>query len=131
MLVANTDSGNACPTSASSASATVIETIASSNGTSPATTEPNTINSTISAAGNPNPSSPLRRSSPASVDEVGVERELAGDRDVESVATVGALHGVDDILDVVLGIAAERHQHPGGIAIPRTPAAARPSRRTS
>ena len=67
MLVANTDSGNACPTSASSASAIVIATIAISNGTSPATTEPNTISSTISAAGSPNPSSPFFRSSPASV----------------------------------------------------------------
>ena len=69
MLVAKTDSGNACPTSASSASATVIETIANSNGTSPATTEPKTINSTINATGNPNPSSPLRRSSSASVEK--------------------------------------------------------------
>jgi hypothetical protein len=67
MFVANTDSGNACPTSDSSPSATVIEMIADSNGTRPATTEPNTISSTINAAGNPNPSSPLRRSSPASV----------------------------------------------------------------
>jgi hypothetical protein len=68
MFVANTESGNACPTSATSASATTIETIANSNGISPATTEPKTINSTISAAGNPNPSSPLRRSSSASVE---------------------------------------------------------------
>ena len=67
MLVANTDSGNTCPTSASSASATVIEITANSNGTSPATTDPNTINNTINATGKPKPSSPLRRSAPASV----------------------------------------------------------------
>jgi hypothetical protein len=44
-----------------------IETIASSSGINPATTDPKTINKTISAAGSPNPSSPFFRSSPASV----------------------------------------------------------------
>ena len=106
MLVANTDSANACPTSASSASAIVIATIAISNGTSPATSEPNTISSTISAAGSPNQLAVLQVL-PGQVEEVVVERELAGDRGVESVAPVGALHRLDDVLDVVLGIAAE------------------------
>ncbi len=67
MFVAKTESGNACPTSASSASATTTETIAKSSGINPATTEPKTTNRTISAAGKPNPSSPFSRSSPASV----------------------------------------------------------------
>jgi hypothetical protein len=50
--------------------------------------------------------------------EVVIERELAGNCDVEPTSTVGNPHGVDDAVDVVLGIATERHRHPRGIAIP-------------
>ena len=52
--------------------------------------------------------------------EVGVEGVLAGDRGIELVSTIGALHGLDDALDVVLRIAAEGHEHPRGITIPET-----------
>ena len=69
MFVANTESGKACPTIATSASATAMETSAISIGITPARTEPKTIRRTISAAGSPNLSSPFLRSSPASVEK--------------------------------------------------------------
>jgi len=63
MLTTKIERSNACPTIAVSASATTIETIASSTGTRPATTEPNTSSSTIRAAGRPIWNSPFCRSS--------------------------------------------------------------------
>ncbi len=50
------------PSTATSASASVIATIASRRGTSEATTAPNTSSSTIRAAGRPKKSSPSFRS---------------------------------------------------------------------
>ena len=117
MLVAKTESGNACPTSAASARATVIQTIASSSG----------IKSGHHGAEHDQQHDQRGRQAEAELAvlqvlarqrrEVGVERELAGDRGVEPAAAVGGLHRIDDALDVVLGVRPERHQHPGGIAI--------------
>ena len=62
MFTMKTESSTGCATSAVSPRATMIDTIAISNGTSPATTAPNTSRRTISAAGRPNWSSPVFRS---------------------------------------------------------------------
>ncbi len=63
MLMTKTESSNCCATTAVSPSATTIETIAMSSGTSPATTAPKTSSRMMSAAGRPNFSSPFSRSS--------------------------------------------------------------------
>ena len=63
MLTRKTESSNCCARSALSPSATRIETIAISSGTSPATTAPKTRRRMMSAAGSPNLSSPFSRSS--------------------------------------------------------------------
>ena len=57
-----TESENPREMSATSPSATMIERIAISTGTTPATTAPKTRTRTISAAGRPNASSPVSRS---------------------------------------------------------------------
>ena len=62
MFTKKTESENAAAIGAQSPSATTIEMIAIASGISPATTVPKTINSTISAAGRPNSSSPDLRS---------------------------------------------------------------------
>ena len=69
MFTTKTERSNAWPTSAVSPRATTIATSATSTGTSPATTAPNTRSSTTSAAGSPNCSSPFRRSSCESVEK--------------------------------------------------------------
>jgi len=50
--------------------------------------------------------------------KVAIERELAGDRNVESGLAVGAPYGIDRILGLVLAVPAERDQHPGGVLVP-------------
>ena len=62
MLTTKNETSQIWPTTATSASAKTIETIASKTGTSDATTAPKTINSTTSAAGRPKYSSPSFRS---------------------------------------------------------------------
>ena len=63
MFTRKIESSNCCARSAESPSATTIETIAISSGTSPATTAPKTSRRMMSAAGRPNLSSPFSRSS--------------------------------------------------------------------
>ena len=62
MFRTNRLSGNACPTTAVTASATTIEMIAISIGIATPNSVPTTSSSTTSAAGSPNCSSPLLRS---------------------------------------------------------------------
>ncbi len=63
MFTTKIDRSNGWASSAVRPSATTIETIAISSGTSPATTAPKTSRRMISAAGSPNCSSPFSRSS--------------------------------------------------------------------
>jgi hypothetical protein len=67
MLIVKIERLKACPSTATKASATMIDGSAMRSGSSPATTVPNTSRSTISAAGRPNWSSPERRSSSESL----------------------------------------------------------------
>ena len=62
MLTTKNETSQTWPTSATSASAKTIETIASRIGTNDATTAPKTSSSTTSAAGRPKKSSPSFRS---------------------------------------------------------------------
>ena len=63
MFWVKTERSYACARSATSASATTIEAIASMSGTRPATTAPKTSSRTTSASGAPKKSSPFFRSS--------------------------------------------------------------------
>jgi len=62
MFTMNTDRLNTSDSNATMPSPTRIDTSAIATGTSPATREPNTSTSTISAAGSPNAISPCSRS---------------------------------------------------------------------
>ena len=62
MLTTKNETSQIWPTSATSASAKTIATIASRTGTSDATTAPKTSSNTISAAGRPKKSSPSFKS---------------------------------------------------------------------
>ena len=118
MLVAKTESGKACPTSAVSASATVIETSDSRTGISPATTEPKTINRTIRRPATRNPSSPFSRSSSARVDSSAstVNSPVIV---TSNLAAVGVPHRFDDAVDPVLGVAAEGEEDHRRVAFAR------------
>jgi hypothetical protein len=62
MFTMNTERLKASDSTATMPSPTTIDTSAIATGTRPATTEPNTSTSTISAAGNPKAISPCSRS---------------------------------------------------------------------
>ena len=74
----------------------MIETIAISTGTSPATSAPKTSTRTMSAAGRPNASSPVSRSLCDCLPKSWFDRAVAGDAHLEAVA-VRVLHHLLDL----------------------------------
>ena len=118
MLTTKNETSQTWPTSATSASAKTIETIASRIGTNDATTAPKTSSSTTSAAGRPKKSSPsfrsllerLRKSSSA-VNSPVIETSYR--------PAVGLLDDVDHVLDPVLRVRAHPDRDHGRVLVRR------------
>ena len=115
--MANTESGNACPTSAVSASATVIDDDRQQQRYQAGHQRAEHEKQHDQRGREPESELAVAQVLAGERREVAIERELAGDRDVEAGVAAGASHGADGILDVVLGVAAERHQHRGGALV--------------
>ena len=111
-----TESVNPSEITATRPSATTIDRIAISTGTSPATSAPKTSTSTTSAAGSPKASSPFSRSRLRLLAEVVAGAVVARDTDLER-AVIRALHCLLDGLRA--GIAADLHCDESRVTVAR------------
>ena len=119
MFRTNRLSGNACPTTAVTASATTIEMIAISIGIATPNSVPTTSSSTIECRRQPELQLALAQVARGELLEVAVERVAARDVRRESRAAVRALHGRDEPGDpLVLRLGEDDRQH-GGVAVGR------------